>query len=70
MKHEAVAFRLPASIIAAVDEVLELERLSKPGRKITRTDILRETIYARFARLETVQPVANIQAQPAGHHVR
>ncbi len=45
--------RMPKDLIAAIDEeVLETQR-AHPGRMVTRSDLIREVLYAHFGARKT-----------------
>ena len=46
---QQVAFRLPLSLLAQVDEYAERVRTESPGRRVTRADAARDLLYAGLA---------------------
>lgn len=51
--HVQTAFRLPESMIKRMDKLAE--RMSEPGRKVTRADVLRLSAFRGLEQLEEAE---------------
>jgi hypothetical protein len=50
MSEAQVAFRLPNELLARLDQEVERMRAERPGLTITRSDAVREILFAHLAR--------------------
>lgn len=53
---KAIAITVPESLLAAIDDVVALERAAHRGRGYSRADAARELLYAELRRREPPPP--------------